>query len=85
METDIPVDYIRQVFEQVGAFDTIYKIIELPLRNDSNYKRIIIKLTWNQTTRATELQTLLRDRGEIKLVHSMPWFWKIVVTNGSIL
>jgi hypothetical protein len=79
IETSTPKDYIYKTIcnLQVGYIE---KLIEIPLRNDASYKRIIIKINWNNTEKSTRLQEILETKGSIKLVHDMPWYWKIVAS-----
>jgi len=62
----------------------IEKVTEIPLRSDSSYKRIIIKLNWNNNPKSINMQKLLANTGSIKLVYDMPWYWKIVPTHPQI-
>ena len=57
----------------------ISKIIENPLRKDSNYKRVVICVHWDNTqTVAKEMQEILKDPTEhVNLVYNMPWYWQI--------
>ena len=59
----------------------IKNITEIPLRNDPAYKRIIIKIQWNKySPKSIQMQEILSQKGCVKLVHSMPWYWRIVPT-----
>jgi hypothetical protein len=80
IETSITKDYIYKTIcnLQVG---NIINIVEIPLKNDPTHKRIIIRIIWNKTTRAFNIQKTLNDTGSIKLVYNMPWYWKIVVSQ----
>lgn len=56
----------------------IERIIENPLKNDANYKRIIIRVKWdNNQIMAKQIQETIKENQYINLVYEMPWFWKI--------
>ena len=57
----------------------ISKIIENPLRKDSNYKRVVIYVQWDNTQSvAKEMQEILKDPNQhVNLVYNMPWYWQI--------
>jgi hypothetical protein len=61
----------------------ISKIIENPLRNDANYKRVVICVVWdNSQPVATEIQEILKSPNQyINLVYNMPWYWKIYLNQ----
>lgn len=61
----------------------IIKIIDIPLKMDQNYKRIIIKIRWDEKNElAKEFKEKILNGKCIKLVYDMPWFWKIVLFNN---
>lgn len=63
----------------------IQNITEIPLRNDPNYKRIIIKLFWNENEpRIKNIKKNLCESGSLKIVHDMPWYWKVVTFHPQI-
>ena len=65
-------------------FGKIIKIIEIPLKSDENYKRIIIKLQWYEKNEfAREVKEKIINGKSIKLVYNMPWFWKIVLLRNN--
>jgi len=84
IESSIPKEYIYNTMAglRLGKID---KIIEIPLRHEPSFKRIIINLSWNTNEdRVRKLQTHLDKMGSIKVVHDMPWYWKIVSTHPQI-
>ena len=84
VEQSLSRDYIYSIFEKldVGSIDTM---TEIPLRNDPTHKRILIRIRWNNKNEASsKLQEQLKTTGSIKLVHDMPWYWKIVSTHPQI-
>jgi hypothetical protein len=59
----------------------IQKIIEIPLKNNHNCKRIIFKVSWNNETKTQFFKNKI-DIGEpIFMVYDNPWFWKILKAN----
>ena len=81
MDTSVSKSYIYQKIVDMNI-GTIRNIIEIPLRNDPTQKRIIINLQWDMMNQsAIHAQTMLKSIGSIKLVHNMPWYWKIVATH----
>ena len=57
---------------------------EIPLKNNTNYKRVLFKVTWNKNPRTTEIRKRLQDGLPIYLVYDNPWFWKIIPQNIPI-
>jgi hypothetical protein len=81
IEATITKDYIFKTFckLRIGYIDSI---IEIPLRNDVKHKRIIIKIRWNETNPMSQnIKKRLENNETIKLVHDMPWYWKVVSTS----
>ncbi len=58
----------------------IERILELPIKNDPNYKRIIIYVKWNKSDMSQYIQTRFNEQKNVKVVYSMPWYW-ICVAN----
>lgn len=84
LELSVSKDYIHRILSDL-KIGSIKQIIEIPLRNEPSYKRIIIKLEWNNYAQSSlNIQKQLADRGSIRLVHNMPWYWKIVTTHPQI-
>ena len=81
IESSISKDYIYKTLCNLHI-GKIEKITEIPLKNDPTHKRIIIKLHWNQNS--INIQKTILNTGSIKIVHNMPWYWKIVATNPQI-
>uniref|UniRef100_A0A6C0I4C8 Uncharacterized protein n=1 Tax=viral metagenome TaxID=1070528 RepID=A0A6C0I4C8_9ZZZZ len=81
IESQIERTYIQQVFSKLNI-GHIERLTEIPLRNDNTHKRIIIKLSWNDTTLSEMIQTRLKEDKTVKVVHDSPWsFWKVVRAN----
>lgn len=83
IETNISREYIMHTLQKL-KIGYIKHITEIPLRNDPTHKRIIIKLDWNTEVKSIDIQKKLTELGSIKLVHNMPWYWKIVPTHQQI-
>jgi hypothetical protein len=84
IETSIPKEYIYKTITnlRLGKID---RITEIPLRNDPSHKRIIINLRWNSKDESiVNLKNQLDNSGSIKVVHDMPWYWKVVSTHPQI-
>ena len=47
--------------------------------NEENYKRIVVKLKWNQLDSSKKYKAKLDDGETIKLVYERdsPWYWRI--------
>jgi hypothetical protein len=81
IENSISKEYIFNVFTKL-KIGYIEFINEIPLRNDAKHKRVIIKLRWNETNKTAQNMLSRLDKNEtIKLVHDMPWYWKVVSTT----
>lgn len=87
---------IPRVSEKISRkliFDTFVKlnigyidrITETPLRNDSRYKRVIIRIKWDNTKPlANEIQSQLLDStNHMNVVYDMPWFWQIYANQAQ--
>lgn len=86
-ELEICIPRVSEKISRKLIFDTFVKlnigyidrITEYPLRNDSRYKRVIIRIKWDNTQPlANEIQTQLQDStNHMNVVYDMPWFWQI--------
>ena len=84
IETAITKEYIFKTFIDL-KIGYIQRISEIPLRNDPTHKRVIINLQWNNNAQnAIYIQKKMTELGSVKLVHDMPWYWKIVATHPQI-
>jgi len=84
IELSVSKEYVQKILSEM-RIGSIKQIIEIPLRNEPTFKRIIIKLEWNNYMQSSvNIQKQLADRGSIRLVHNMPWYWKIVTTHPQI-
>jgi len=83
IESSISKDYIYNTLCNL-KIGVIEKITEIPLKNDPTHKRVIIKMLWNKTCQSNNIKNLLASKGSFKVVHDMPWYWKIVPTYPQI-
>lgn len=85
MDMGIPKSYIFKAMckLQIGFIETIIEIPFVPYfdpnekksRPTAEYKRVIIRVKWNETESAQYVRKRFADGKNIKIVHSMPWFW----------
>tara|TARA_B100000282_G_C31732533_1_gene491719 strand:- start:1980 stop:2267 length:288 start_codon:yes stop_codon:yes gene_type:complete len=68
----------RLVELELGNID---KIIEIPLKNDSSYKRVLIKLHYTNEDLFKNIKNYFLENKCIKYVYQMPWYWKIFLTH----
>ena len=77
----------KQIFETFVKLNIGYidRITENPLRCDSKYKRVIIRIRWDNTQPlATEIQEQLQDTtNHMNIVYDMPWFWQIYANQSQ--
>jgi hypothetical protein len=86
MDKNISKQYIFDKLRKLN-FGYIEKIIEIPLKNNTDHKRVLIKIKWNNYPDTMNYKTRLNNGESIKLVYDMinvPWFWKIVVSCPQI-
>jgi hypothetical protein len=76
VEIAVKHEYILHNFKQL-KIGTIISCKEIPLRNDPNYKRIIISIMMNNNEQTQRITKLLNDNKPVKVVHEMPWYWKV--------
>ena len=82
MESKVSRDYIYNVFNtlNIGHIDSLR---EIPLRNEENYKRIILRIGLNNSNTANTMKQFLLDKGYVNIVHDMPWYWRVVINQGE--
>ena len=84
METKIKKDYIFNIFRRLDI-GNIEKITELPLRIDPQFKCIQIKIKWNDTQKAKDIQARLDAKLPVNIVYDEPWYWKLVTYSPESL
>jgi len=77
-------EYIQMKIEQLSLGKIEY-IVERPLKNEDDYKRIIIKYKWNYNNEHVEkIKRTIIEMGSLKYVYNMPWYWKICSTRTQV-
>ena len=61
----------------------IYKLVEIPLKNNGNFKRILVKVRWNHFDTTNKIRNRITSGNPVYFVYEMPWFWKIVLQSGG--
>jgi hypothetical protein len=84
IESKITRDYIYTTFNTI-KIGKIERMTEIPLRNDTKHKRVLIKIRWSQTENANNMITRLNNNETVKIIHEWPWFWRVVSTNHQII
>lgn len=61
----------------------IVRISENLLKNDPSYKRVIIRIHWDNTQPlAKQIQEHLKNPNEhMNIVYDMPWYWQIFANH----
>jgi hypothetical protein len=74
MEITTTKDYI---YQKINAIGNIKNFKEFPLRNEPNFKRILMKIEWKN--HADKIEKNIHEKGGyINIVYEMPKFWKVV-------
>lgn len=77
VDANIQSGYIYNTISKLDI-GNIERINEIPLRSDPAYKRIIITMRWNVDSEVAKyMQNKFNEIGSVKVVHDMPWYWKI--------
>ena len=63
---------------ELGKID---KIIEIPLKNDTSFKRVLIKLNYTNDELFHNITNYFEENQCIKYVYQMPWYWKIFLSH----
>ena len=82
MESSISKDYIYKTLCNL-KMGNITNIVEIPLKSDPTHKRAIIRINWYKTSESLRIQKTLLEKGSIKIVYNMPWYWKIVPSHSQ--
>lgn len=78
IESITQIDSIQKVIDQLNI-GLIKKIIEIPHRNNSEYKRILIYIQLNKESNNTKIiETRFANKQDVKIIYQFPWYWKIV-------
>jgi hypothetical protein len=81
IESNISNEYIFKIFSKL-RIGVIEKITDVPLRSDSDYKRVFIKIKWDrQTPNGGFIYNRLNSGETVKVVYETPWYWKIMASK----
>lgn len=88
-KTDICIPRMEQTITRETIFDTfnklnigrIERITENPLKTDHSYKRVILKIIWNNTEKAANIRSRIEENKPVNIVYELPWFWRVVLSN----
>ena len=83
MDMNVSLEYCKKVFEKL-AIGRVNKITETPLRNDPEYKRIMIYVSWEKTPKSNYILARFQEGKNVKLVHDGPWYWKMVLGRTKL-
>jgi len=81
IESTIPKSLIAKTFESLNI-GNLEGIVEIPFKDSNKYKRIIVKIEWNDSEMSKYILSRFQDGKNVKVVYNMPlpWFW-ICVPN----
>jgi hypothetical protein len=81
IEASIPKSVILNTFVNLNVGD-IEGVIEIPFKDAPRYKRIIVKINWNDSEKSKYILTRFQAEKNVKIVYKpdSPWFW-ICVPN----
>lgn len=81
IESTIAKSTIIKTFELLNI-GNIYRVIEIPFKDSNKYKRIIVKLEWNNSEMSNRILSRFQEGKNVKIVYNSqsPWFW-ICVPN----
>jgi hypothetical protein len=82
IESTINKEYVLSIFNKLDI-GIISRIHEIPLRYNQDFKRIIISIKLNTTEKSLTVQKLINENKSVKVVHDMPWYWKVVKTESQ--
>ena len=70
---------VNEIYNKLFSLDIgkIYKIIELPVKNNIEFKKIIIIMEF-KGIRGKELEKIVKGGKSLKIVYNEPWYWKLV-------
>jgi len=55
----------------------IQKLVEIPLKSNNNFKRVMVRVVWNQDSKSVLIRDRLCNGKPVYFVYDDPWFWKI--------
>ena len=81
IDSTIPKSLIIQTFEKLNI-GKLEGVVEIPFKDSNKYKRVIVKIEWNDSEKSKYILSRFQDGQNVKIVYDMPspWFW-ICVPN----
>ena len=79
IDANIPKSCIINAFESlnIGKLEGVF---EIPFKDSNKYKRIIVKISWNDSDMSKHILSRFQEGKNVKIVYEAPWFW-ICVPN----
>ena len=81
IDSSIPKSLIISAFEKLNI-GKLEGVVEIPFKDSNKYKRIIVKIEWNDSERSNYILSRFEEGKNVKIVYNLPspWFW-ICVPN----
>lgn len=81
IDASIPKSLIIKTFENL-KLGKLEGVIEIPFKESNKYKRVIVKIEWNDSSLSNYILRRFQDGKNVKIVYNLPtpWFW-ICVPN----
>jgi len=81
IDASIPKSLIIKTFEDL-KIGKLEGVIEIPFKDSNRYKRVIVKIEWNDSTTSKYILERFQNGKNVKIVYNLPlpWFW-ICVPN----
>jgi hypothetical protein len=81
IDSSIPKSLIISAFEKLNI-GKLEGVVEIPFKDSNKYKRIIVKIEWNDSERSKYILERFEEGKNVKIVYNLPspWFW-ICVPN----
>ena len=81
IDSSIPKSLIISAFEKLNI-GKLEGVVEIPFKDSNKYKRIIVKIEWNDSERSNYILSRFEEGNNVKIVYNLPspWFW-ICVPN----
>lgn len=81
IDASIPKSLIVKTFENL-KIGNLEGVVEIPFKDSNKYKRIIVKIEWNESDVSKYILSRFQEGKNVKIVYNLPspWFW-ICVPN----
>ena len=81
IDASIPKSLIVKTFENL-KIGNLEGVVEIPFKDSNKYKRIIVKIEWNESEVSKYILSRFQEGKNVKIVYNLPspWFW-ICVPN----